>query len=69
MPVATPTATSTVLLNSTTPGDDSGLVTEPIPASKSGSSLSYVNAGVPLASRDAIFFMVLPGVLATSLII
>lgn len=64
---ATPTDTPTVPLNSTTSGDDSGPATEPIPASKAGSSLSSANAGVALAPREAMFFMVFPGVVATSL--
>jgi hypothetical protein len=69
--VDTPTDTPTVPLNNTTPGktlgDNSGAITEPIPASKAGSSLGSFNAGVALTSREAIFFMVLPGVVATSL--
>ncbi|KAH8993612.1 hypothetical protein EDB86DRAFT_1340077 [Lactarius hatsudake] len=65
--VALPTVTPTVPLNSTSPGDDSGSDTQPTPGSKAGSSLSSVNSGVALSSRSTLFFTVLAGVIATSL--
>ncbi|KAH9036868.1 hypothetical protein EDB85DRAFT_1888713 [Lactarius pseudohatsudake] len=67
LPTVTPTVLPTVPLNSTSPGDDSGSDTQPTPGSKAGSSLSSVNAGVALSSRGTLFFTVLAGVIATSL--
>ncbi|KAF8273720.1 hypothetical protein EI94DRAFT_1171591 [Lactarius quietus] len=66
-PSATPPATPTVPLNDTTPGDDSGSNVQPTPDLKGEASLSSVNSGVALASRETLFFMVLAGVIATSL--
>jgi hypothetical protein len=58
---ATPTDTPTTPSNGTTPGDDPGS------ASKAGSSLDKVNAGVALSSRCTLSFTILAGVVATSL--
>jgi len=62
--VTTPTATPTTPLDNTTPGDDSG---QPGQDSKAGTTLYSANAGVALASRESLFFTVLAGVIATSL--
>ena len=64
--VAPSSVTPTVDLNSTTPEDDSGLNTQP----KNVSSLDTVgvNGSVALASRETLFFMILAGVIASSLI-
>ena len=58
---ATPTDTPTTPANGTTPGNDPGS------ASKAGSTLNSINAGVALSSRGTLSFTVLAGVVVTSL--